>query len=131
MNRYKIAALLWTIITIGLSSIPSQAIPRTFLNEIFGIDKLAHITFYLIMVLLWLLGLKGLYTKLRLITIITIMCVSIGLIMEIYQKLYFVDRSFDWLDSIANTIGAILGSILFIKYEKLFPIFANPTIDKQ
>ena len=49
---------------------------------------------------------------------------SVGLAMEVFQKVYFVDRSFDWYDSIANVIGAITGGYLFLKYEKFFPIFA-------
>jgi glycopeptide antibiotics resistance protein len=55
--------------------------------------------------------------------------ISIGLMMEIFQKIYFIDRSFDWYDSIANVIGGIIGAYLFLKYEKVFPIFAKPIKD--
>ena len=40
-----IAAYAWTALTILLSSIPNRSIPKTFLQEIFGIDKIGHITF--------------------------------------------------------------------------------------
>ena len=124
MNKYKIAAFVWTWITIALSAIPSQSIPKTFLDEIFGIDKIVHIIFYLLMSLLWSLSLRGRYTKVKVVFIMILFSSSVGLAMEVFQKVFFVDRSFDWYDSIANVIGAIAGGYLFLKYEKFFPIFA-------
>ncbi len=125
MNKYKWAALFWTCFTIILSAIPSSAIPKTFLDEIFGIDKVAHITFYLFMTVLWSVYMRDIFGIYKSVKISALMSISIGIMMEIYQKVYFIDRSFDWLDAVANLIGVILGLILFLKYEKLFPIFAN------
>jgi len=124
MNRYKIVALIWTWTAIGLSAIPSKSIPRTFLDEIFGIDKIAHILFYLLMTLLWSLSLRGCCNMLKVVLIAILFSSSIGLALEVFQKVYFVDRSFDWYDSIANIFGAMCGGYLFLKYEKFFPIFA-------
>ncbi len=127
LNICKIVALIWTSFVIILSGIPSKAIPKTFLNEIFSIDKIGHITFYFIMVLLWSPIMKPLFGICKGLALSFILCTSIGLMMEIYQKVYFEDRSFEWLDALANVVGAILGVVLFPRFEKLFPIFANPT----
>lgn len=125
-NPYKAVAVIWTLITLGLSSIPSKSIPRSFLNEIFGIDKIAHIIFYLTMTVAWALYMRGFFNIRNALRLSMLMSASFGIMMEIYQKVYFIDRSFDWADAMANIVGVILGRFLFIKYEKLFPIFAKP-----
>lgn len=125
INPYKATAVIWTLITLGLSSIPSKSIPTSFLNEIIGIDKMAHIIFYLTMTMAWALYMREIFNIRNALRLSMLMAVSFGIMMEIYQKVYFVDRSFDWADALANVIGVVLGRFLFVKYGKLFPIFAK------
>ena len=125
MTKYSLAAIGWTIIV--LSCIPGDQIPKTFLDEILGIDKLAHLFFYMVMAILWMVHFQLKYRDNRYALVVFMFCTGFGLMMEIFQQQFFKDRTFDWYDGSANAIGVILGIFLFGRFAKDFSIFANPS----
>lgn len=101
-------ALIWALVILGLSIMPSINLPKTFWEEL-GPDKIAHIIVYCILALAlqygyhkqgklnnrtkWIaVGVSGLY----------------GISMEIIQFAFFPGRYFELYDIVANIIGALL-----------------------
>lgn len=125
LNRYKLLALIWTVLVFVLSAMPGKDISNSFLGDLIALDKIAHFIFYFVMTLTWSLYMRDIYSIYKSMIISALLSISFGLTMEIMQKVYFIDRSFDWQDVLANLSGVLIGCILFLKYEKLFPIFAK------
>lgn len=67
-----------------------------------------------------LYGFKGVSTKLRSIHYLytLVICLGLGILLEIAQQSDLISRHFEILDIIANIIGALLGSVLFLKIHK-------------
>lgn len=117
---YLFPATAWTI-TIIIASLVSQRNFRGLrLDNILGIDKLVHLTIYAILsfLLSWgfnkYIGIKSIPKKH--IFLFFILASSLGLLMEIFQKVFTTTRGFDYYDIIANIIGAFIGSIIFCSY---------------
>lgn len=69
----------------------------------------------------WMLKNKENVT-LKLMMSIIIFGILFGGLMEICQHYIFINRSGNWYDFIANTIGAILGVIFYPLLIKLLPL---------
>lgn len=107
-------AILVTIVIIFLSLIRIGKQPINFNH----LDKIEHCIAYATLSFLWLLSLGN--TKRRKI-IICIMCMLFGMFIEVLQDTTSY-RTFDYVDMFANSIGVLIGFIMFIffvKYDKL------------
>ena len=84
--------------------------PPNVVEEVFGWDKAEHFTAYFGLALLacvaW--GLR------RSLVWVFLGVMAIGGTLEILQS--FVGRDAEWLDMLANTLGAICGTLLAIVY---------------
>ncbi len=103
-------AFLWTIITLWLSLISARTVSKFNVWDFVGIDKVAHICFYLIFSFLWSMGLQSKENGKK---IALFFSVSFGILMEICQFYLFNGRSFELYDILANIIGSFIGVILF------------------
>lgn len=108
--------ILWALFILALSIGPSPNLPET---NFFEPDKLAHLFVYGVLVYLALRALKGV-KKVTVQTIILTVILSAlyGLFLEIIQKLFFPYRFFEWGDVLANSIGSVLGWIIFSYFNK-------------
>lgn len=110
---FSIGAITWGIIIFILCAMPSQDIPNPGLN-IPNMDKIVHFGMHFIMALLIITLLRG-NTRMKRSQI---MGVAIGFtfiyggIIEILQAKYF-NRGGDWLDELANLLGAITACFLY------------------
>tara|TARA_Y100000589_G_scaffold321098_1_gene351877 strand:- start:83943 stop:84269 length:327 start_codon:yes stop_codon:yes gene_type:complete len=84
-----------------------------------GADKLVHISMYAMLAFSVLLAYRRYYFRLNKRTKILIntfiFSAAYGVLMEYAQKYVFINRSFELMDIVANSIGAILG-IFFYRY---------------
>ena len=78
--------------------------------KISSIDKVYHLIAYLTLTLCWLFSF---YRKPSLKYIIIILCILFGIIIEILQSTLTVYRTADYKDIIANTVGIVLGLLIF------------------
>lgn len=111
----SVAVLYTVFLTWGsLTTAPSNTLaPENF-------DKVLHFTAYFGLTILWLvyrwkrersnqsLSIKG-------ITWTAVLIVGYGIIIEILQGRFTVDRIADGWDVLANSLGVLLGVIAFIK----------------
>ncbi|WP_149276735.1 VanZ family protein [Pareuzebyella sediminis] len=79
-------------------------------------DKLVHFTFYLVATVLAILFVRemtnGHFPLVKTLWITLIGAIIYGIIIEVLQYALPVDRDADVFDALANSAGAIMGSIL-------------------
>ena len=79
------------------------------------LDKIEHGIAYMVLSFFWLLSLRNKkVTKL----VIILFCIIYGVIMEVLQSTTSY-RTFDYMDMIANSLGAGLGFIVFVFLRKV------------
>lgn len=115
MKKYYPAAA-WAVFILALSVGPSPNLPDT-LN--FEPDKAAHAFVYGVLVYLALRALRA-GDKVTRSNVLKVVIFSIlyGLLLEVLQKTFFPYRYFEWGDVLANTVGSVLGLIIFDRFNK-------------
>jgi VanZ family protein len=105
-NRY--IAWLCTFLIFVACVWPGSKMPE---GPIIGFDKLVHVIMFLSFTTLWL----SIYPKKPFVIIIIGFLYGFGL--EICQQLMPFDRTFDWWDVLADTVGLLVG--YFVKTQIL------------
>jgi VanZ family protein len=115
----------WKPILIGLlilyaSIAPADNITKVNLFNIKHLDKLIHFFMYYIFTLTLFAALNNhsLLTKNRLILITLSTTIIYGLLMESLQYLITSDRSPEFFDALANTLGSVMAIISFPFWKK-------------
>lgn len=103
----KLLAFCWLVITTCLLVIPGDALPKTNLVYIPNFDKLVHIGLFAILCALWLKTLKS--RRFATDGMVVLATIAYGVGMEFVQRDFVANRSFDMLDIVADSAGAILG----------------------
>jgi len=117
---YYIPMIIWAALIFVLSAIPGNAIT---LPAFWNADKFAHIFMYFILAVLILFSLIWTQRSISFIesSLLTfLISISYGGIIEILQQYVFIHRHGDFLDFIANSIGAALGVVLMLYYRKKY-----------
>ena len=114
-----IPAIIWFIISVLLLSLPGSAFPKENWLEKIWIDKWIHIGIFAVLsgLFCWAM-LKIISGNLKLKTIfiwIGIICLLYGVVMELIQKFWIPNRSFDFGDIVADGVGSFLGVIFSSK----------------
>ena len=121
IKTYKYA-YLWAIIATGLCGTNGNNIPQFSFSNLIGIDKLAHMLLFGTETFLIALASKKIYaykSSFHIILPAFIIGTVFGIIIEILQATLFTNRSFDYLDMLANTIGCALAWLILIwKFNK-------------
>jgi VanZ family protein len=110
-------ALAWTLLVLILSGIPGKSVPTlSFHAE----DKVGHFVVYAILAYIWLRALLSnqLHSYFN-VFLVVMACIAWGFGMELLQKYVFIDRSFDYMDALANSIGVFL-ALIFCLLTKMF-----------
>jgi VanZ family protein len=118
-----IPGVLWLLIILILSSYPGNKIPK--LPDL-QLDKFVHTFSYGILIICmgipyaeqFLVQHKRWSISLKLVLFV----IFYGGLMEVLQTNVFINRSGNWYDFFANTLGAILGVLLFPYVIKVVPI---------
>jgi len=117
--KYNIASIFWTLLILVLCLMPGKDLPSV---DIINFDKLAHFGIYLILALLMYYGWRkqDSFLSLHKNTMVKILILTscYGFAVEIMQELFTTDRHFELLDALANSIGAVTGSLLGIALKQ-------------
>ena len=133
-------AIAWGIFIFVLSVWPGKDFPQLnfWWEELLSVDKLVHFTFYALLTGLILRGYFGIKNEklkikdayfnlgnaenkrqiLRLGLVVAASCTALGWSLEWIQEHFCQDRTFDWFDGLANTIGACLALGVFLRQNK-------------
>ena len=121
--KHFVPALVWLLLILILSGYPGKQLPKI---PIWQIDKFAHTIMYgVLSVCLCLPFIKQFHEKKRHVIIgvkIVFFGICYGGIMEILQTHIFINRSGNWYDFLSNSLGAILGVLIFYVLIKILPI---------
>lgn len=81
-------------------------------------DKIVHFSFYFVFVILWYsyLKFKNIFKYNGLFVLVV--AIAFGILIEICQSKITVSRTGDPVDVLANSVGAILGLIFIINWNK-------------
>ena len=108
-----ILALVWLGVITALSTGPGVPLPEV---KLITTDKLAHAAAYA--VLCWLIlrtWSKAEFTELLLTVLF---CAGYGALMEWVQGTFYPNRFFEYYDMLANTVGAILASMMYFLIKR-------------
>lgn len=116
-------AVIWSIIILILSGYPGNFVPEI---AVWQFDKLVHSTIYLVFSICLLIALNKQYSnknyRFRLGLFVVFIGSFYGGFMEFLQDNIFINRSGNWYDFIANTIGTIIGVLIYPLIVKTLPI---------
>jgi VanZ family protein len=105
--------MCWAAFILFLCLIPGKDLPSV---SIFEADKIGHFGVYLVLSMLMFYGWKrqAAFPSLHQNVFIKILIITsvYGFAVEIMQELFTADRHFDILDAIANSGGAVAGSLI-------------------
>ena len=106
--------VLWLCTITVLSLLPGDKIPQIKF-ELFSIDTAVHLFMYGLLSMLVLFGFEKKMNPYNLKLYITtiLLCSLLGLVIEYVQGNFVFRRFFSWGDALANTIGAILGTVAY------------------
>lgn len=126
--KYLLPAIIWTLVTMVLISIPGSAFPSTSLFKIPHFDKLVHLGIFAVFALLANYGLymqRDFFFSRYHYTISLVSGVIFGVITEWFQLHYVPGRSGEWPDLLADVLGSLAGMVMFYYSRKYFPSFFN------
>ena len=121
--RHMIWSFLWIIVVGFMYAIPGQDLPSISLWDVLNFDKAAHFLVFLILTTTLIVGLRKQqrfsYIKRNGVNIAAIFALVYGGILELMQGWVFIERTSDWLDYFANTVGILFGMLFYhILYGK-------------
>ena len=96
-------------ITIGIAYLSLMKMPKVEVSYS-NIDKFYHLFAYFTLSFCWLFSF---YKKPTLKYIIVIACIIYGIIIEVLQDTLTLYRTGDFKDVLANTLGIVLGLLVF------------------
>lgn len=112
-----IPAIIWFIFTAVLFFMPGSAFPSTGLFGIQNLDKVIHAALFFVLTTLLaypFFKLPNLKVIMPLIYI-TIGLIAYGVGVEFIQKYFIANRSFDFYDIVADSIGTLISITFFFR----------------
>jgi len=110
-------ASVWFAFTTYLLVIPGDALPKTNLVSIPYFDKLVHIGLFAILCALWLKSRKNRSATFNVIVVLA--TIAYGVAMEFVQRDFVENRSFDVVDIVADSFGALFGWGIFSRSSRI------------
>jgi len=109
-------ALLWSLMILILCGIPGKDVPEV---SIVNFDKFVHASLFFVLLLLTVRGFSlqtdvAIFHNSPKITAF-ILCVIYGGTIELMQGAFFIDRTADINDFVANSFGCLVGTLLYDK----------------
>ncbi len=114
-RKFLIIAIFWTAVITWLSLVSFEKVPSVSIS-IPGKDKVVHFFFYFFFVFLWTKALDLRERKQQMIVLF--IAIIYGIIIEVFQDVFTSTRTADFLDVVANSIGAISG-LVFLRVKKI------------
>ncbi|GAA4431885.1 hypothetical protein GCM10023188_19850 [Pontibacter saemangeumensis] len=115
--RYNLFTMMWAAVILLTTLLPSSSMPAVSVWELFSFDSFAHAFLFSVLTFLMIVGLAKQFTfpRLRHYTIRYSLFLStmFGISIELMQHYFIPGRQGDIIDVLANTIGCLLGIVLF------------------
>jgi VanZ family protein len=120
--KYTRWSLLWALFILILCAIPGRDLPKVSVLELLNFDKFVHASLFFVLLLLTVRGfslqtaITALHKSPKIMAFA--LCVIYGGTIELMQGAFFLERTADLNDFIANSFGCFIGIIIYDKIEK-------------
>lgn len=118
-NTLLLLALVYTLLISIAFLIPGRAVPSTDLP----IDKFVHVSIHAGLFFIWALYFfrkQNNRIASKNFALVAISCLLYGIIIEALQETFVALRHSDVMDLVANSVGILLGAIVFYKATDYF-----------
>jgi|SRR5688572_5481274 len=124
MLRYYFTPLFWAAVILFLSSVPTSELPDFSFWKLFTFDKVAHVFMYGVfsfqVMKSCIRQYANWYLRFNAGKVAGVTSIAYGGLIELFQEFALMDRHGDWMDLVADIIGALLGiwlfKIVFVEY---------------
>ena len=92
-----------------------------FLDFYISLDKIGHAIIHILLSMIWLsyFFVKAKHVlPIRNVILIVIACLTYGIVIEVSQQMLQANRKADVYDVLANSIGTLVGMLLFLNVKK-------------
>jgi VanZ family protein len=113
--KSKAVAIGWFLLMNVLFVLPGSTLPKTGWFTDIQLDKWVHIGLFAVLVFLFCSAFNSVSKK---IWIVLVAAVAYGFIVEVVQKNWVSNRSFDLYDVLAETAGSIIGLVVWLRVNK-------------
>jgi VanZ family protein len=113
--KSKAVAIGWFLLMNVLFVLPGSTLPKTGWFTDIQLDKWVHIGLFAVLVFLFCSAFNSVSKK---IWIVLVAAVAYGFIVEVVQKNWVSNRSFDLYDVLADTAGSIIGLVVWLRVNK-------------
>jgi len=121
LKTYKFA-YLWAIIVTGLCGTNGSNLPHFEFSSLIRIDKVAHLLLFgteTYLIAIAARKVNQVKTNFQIIFPAFLIGTGFGILIEILQATVFTNRTFDYLDMVANTLGCLIAWLLLsLKFKK-------------
>lgn len=128
-------AILWTLVILGLCSVPGRDIPHISFLEMLSFDKWVHAGVFFILTVLAVKGFRlqrfSVYLRGNAAFMAAGISIAYGGLLEIMQGTLFSERSADLYDFIANSFGCFVALWLYRGMARRFPKLKLPLHDQN
>ena len=122
--RYYFTPLFWAAVILFLSSVPTSELPDFSFWKLFTFDKVAHTFMYGVLSFQVMKSCirqyANWYLRFNAGKVAAITSIAYGGMIEVFQEFALMDRHGDWMDLVADIIGAFLGiwlfKVVFVEY---------------
>ena len=118
--KFHLPAIFWALIILLLCGIPGNKIPELTFLEWLNPDKFVHLILFGVLCILLLKGFERQNYSRALnknaIFLALTLCIIYGCIIEILQEYFFINRSGDVRDAVANLFGTLFGLWVYKRY---------------
>lgn len=115
-----IPAVIWLIISIILLTLPGNDLPHNGIFNLPNFDKLVHFGMFFLLSVFFCFPFSKPGEKSSAITAVfykvAFFVIIYGIVMEFVQKFFAVQRSFDIIDILFDTLGSLAGMVAIRRY---------------
>lgn len=117
---FRWLAIIWTVIMLIGCLTPHAELPDELVNLN---DKVQHIAIFALFALLWRLAGPKVAT-------VVLVGVAFGALIEVLQYVLPINRSADWIDFFADSIGIAIGVLLAPLAQKIITSISSKLISE-
>ena len=111
--------ILYTLIITLVFVAPRPDLPE--IDFYISFDKIVHFMIFILLTMIWSFYFFVRANKtlsLRNVILIALVCIIYGIVIEISQQMLEANRMSDMYDVLANSIGTLVGMLLFLNVKK-------------
>lgn len=114
-------SIAYTVLILYLSFAPSSDFNKFPPIQILNFDKFVHLIMYSLLAVILIVDYRSRYStkNKQFLFIIFLFCVIFGGIIELMQEKWFYPRSAEWIDWLADILGALLGIFFMYIFKQI------------